>query len=361
MKLSTQKTKSFSITHACSKVFLVYTFIFLQLLVPAVTHAGLFSFISEISSSITGKQASAETESVISESSQNIQLLEAANTPDPSLKPLTEIAIIENQALLPEVGPSTLALDKVDNSNGQIALYTVRQGDTLSDIAKMYDVTVNTILWANDLTKASAIRPGQTLIILPMSGVLHTVVAKDTLETIAKKYGGEVSEIALFNDLKPGAKLAIGDTIIVPDGEMSFSTRPSTNNTSTQTARLVSASGGPDLGGYYKKPFTNGVRTQGLHGYNAVDYGLPIGTPIYAAAAGTVIISKNSGYNAGYGNYVAIQHPNNTQTVYGHFTQTVVEVGQSVKQGQLIGYSGNTGKSTGPHLHFEIRGAKNPF
>jgi murein DD-endopeptidase MepM/ murein hydrolase activator NlpD len=82
---------------------------------------------------------------------------------------------------------------------------------------------------------------------------------------------------------------------------------------------------------------------------------------LYAAAGGTVIISKNSGWNGGYGNYVVIQHPNKTQTVYGHMTTTVVSVGQAVTKGQLIGYSGNTGKSTGPHLHFEIRGAKNPF
>jgi murein DD-endopeptidase MepM/ murein hydrolase activator NlpD len=92
-----------------------------------------------------------------------------------------------------------------------------------------------------------------------------------------------------------------------------------------------------------------------------VDYGMPVGSPIYASAAGKVLIAKGSGWNGGYGDYIVIEHANGTQTVYGHMSTLAVSVGQSVVQGQLIGYSGNTGKSTGPHLHFEIRGAKNPF
>jgi murein DD-endopeptidase MepM/ murein hydrolase activator NlpD len=166
-----------------------------------------------------------------------------------------------------------------------------------------------------------------------------------------------LSEIASFNDLSVSAKLAIGDTILIPDGQVSSSIRPSTNATS----RLITSASGPAYDGYYAKPFIGGHRTQGLHGYNGVDYGMPLGSTLYASAPGTVIISKNSGWNGGYGNYVVIEHPNNTQTVYGHMTSTVVSVGQTVSRGQLIGYSGNTGKSTGPHLHFEIRGAKNPF
>jgi murein DD-endopeptidase MepM/ murein hydrolase activator NlpD len=184
---------------------------------------------------------------------------------------------------------------------------------------------------------------------------MHKVVTGDTLNSIAKKYSGDLAEIASFNDLKTTDKLVVGDMVLIPDGQVSSSLRPSA------TARVISSMGGPDYGSYYHKPFVGGHKTQGLHGYNGVDYGMPVGNPIYAAAAGTVLISKNSGWNGGYGNYVAIKHPNGTQTVYGHLSSTMVLVGQTLIQGQLIGYSGNTGRSTGPHLHFEIRGAKNPF
>lgn len=269
------------------------------------------------------------------------------------------ILAFDGDALLPEVGPSNIAPEEVDNSNGQISTYIVRSGDTLAKIAEMFDVSVNTILWANDMTKSSVLKVGQTLVILPMSGVLHTVVSGDTLNTIAKKYGGDIKEIADFNDLKVTAKLAIGDTLMIPDGQVSSSLRPSAVS-SSGTSRLIK-SGGPSYDGYYLKPFGGGHKTQGLHGYNAVDYGLTPYTGLYASAAGTVIISKNSGWNGGYGNYVVIQHPNNTQTVYGHMSNAIVSAGQAVTQGQIIGYSGNSGNSTGPHLHFEIRGAKNPF
>lgn len=329
-------------------------------MLPTITHAGVFSFITDIFSS---QNASAQTEAFIESNSQNMDLLEPAITPDLSINTQGELTVIGDSALLPEVGPSTLAPDVIDNSNGQISVYIVRAGDTFAGIAKMFDVSVNTILWANDLNRNSVLKTGQTLVILPMSGVIHTVASGDTLQSIAKKYNGDIAEISEFNDIKVNAKLVIGDKIMIPDGEVSFSTRPSVTSGSSkgQTAKLVASAGGPEYLGYYKKPFSVGTKTQGLHGYNGVDYGMPVGSPIYAAASGVVIIAKTSGYNGGYGLYVAIQHPNGTQTIYGHMSVVNVFVGQTVTQGQLLGYSGNTGKSTGPHLHFEIRGAKNPF
>jgi murein DD-endopeptidase MepM/ murein hydrolase activator NlpD len=119
--------------------------------------------------------------------------------------------------------------------------------------------------------------------------------------------------------------------------------------------------GGPDLPGYYIRPVYGGTISQGLHGYNGVDLAAPRGTTIVAAAGGNVIIARGSGWNGGYGNYVVISHPNGTQTLYAHLNSVATYEGAQVEQGQLIGYSGSTGKSTGPHLHFEVRGAKNPF
>jgi len=80
-----------------------------------------------------------------------------------------------------------------------------------------------------------------------------------------------------------------------------------------------------------------------------------------AAADGEVIVSRNSGWNGGYGSYVVLRHSNGTQTLYAHLNSTAVGVGEKVSQGDIVGYMGNTGKSTGVHLHFEVRGAKNPF
>ncbi len=120
--------------------------------------------------------------------------------------------------------------------------------------------------------------------------------------------------------------------------------------------------GGPAIAGYFAWPIQGGVITQGLHGWNAVDIGAPRGTSILAAAEGTVIIAKNNGaWNGGYGNYLVIQHPNGTQTLYAHAVTVLVSVGDHVTQGQTIAKEGMTGLATGPHLHFEVRGAGQPL
>ena len=114
--------------------------------------------------------------------------------------------------------------------------------------------------------------------------------------------------------------------------------------------------------GFWSNPLPGGLITQGLHDGNAVDIGAKTGTPIYAAAGGTVIyVSANGSYNHGWGNDVIINHGNGTQTVYAHMSRVAAVVGQTVGAGDVIGYVGNTGRSTGPHLHFEVRGARNPF
>jgi murein DD-endopeptidase MepM/ murein hydrolase activator NlpD len=98
-----------------------------------------------------------------------------------------------------------------------------------------------------------------------------------------------------------------------------------------------------------------------LHGHNGIDLAAPVGTPVLASAGGKVIVSRMGGYNGGYGIYVVISHSNGTQTLYAHLNANWVSVGEEVVQGQVIGTVGRTGRVTGPHLHFEVRGAKNPF
>jgi murein DD-endopeptidase MepM/ murein hydrolase activator NlpD len=267
-----------------------------------------------------------------------------------------DITVVDDVALLAETGPEgTLAdIEESESSNNQISLYVVRRGDTLSGIAKMFGVSTNTVLWANDLKSARDIHPGDQLVILPISGVRHTVVKGETLASIIKKYKGDADEVLAYNGWESGHAVKVGDTVIIPHGVESapIVTGP--------TSRLRSA-GGPEISGYFMRPLIGGRKSQGLHGYNGIDIAAPIGTPILASASGTVTVARGSGYNGGYGQYVVVSHPNGTQTVYGHLSSVIVGQGQYVVQGQVIGYSGNTGKSTGAHLHFEIRGARNPF
>jgi murein DD-endopeptidase MepM/ murein hydrolase activator NlpD len=287
--------------------------------------------------------------------SQTIPLLESSLTRDPvSSIGGADIVTVADSALVAESGPSgTIAnVDPKPVNPGLISIYVVREGDTLSDIAQMFDVSVNTIRWANDLK--GPINTGQSLVILPISGVQHIVKQGDTLQSVAKEYKGDVDEVMSFNGLSLASNLEAGMIITIPDGEKV--------EVVVETQRPVVASGSAPTSGWLMRPINGGRRTQGIHGFNAVDIAAPIGTPVFAAATGNVIVSRSNGaWNGGYGNYVVIKHDNGVQTLYSHLNSAIVNVGQRVVQGQVIGYVGNTGKSTGPHLHFEVRGARNPF
>lgn len=264
-----------------------------------------------------------------------------------------------------------------------VSTYVVKSGDTLSQIADQFGVSTNTIRWANDIPAKGSISVGQRLTILPITGVRHKVQKGDTLASIAKKYKADTQEIASYNSLELNEGLKIGETVLVPDGEIVFSqtqiaqgkttttktTTPTTNagkssdaqykNVMAKVANTAKSTSAPS--GYFIRP-VKGIKTQGFHGpYNAVDIGAPVGTPIVAAADGTVILAKASGWNGGYGGLTIIQHSNGSQSLYAHQSKVIVEVGQKVSQGQKIGELGNTGRSSGPHLHLEFRGVKTPI
>lgn len=287
----------------------------------------------------------------------DIPALKAALNHDPNPIKGGALVFAGGVALAPSSGPSgTLADTANEAGSGQIALYVVRNGDTIGAIGKMYGVSVNTIIWANDLGYKGVIRPGDTLVILPVTGVEYTTKKGDTLASVAKKFSADASEVAQYNGLDPAAPLAVGTDIIIPNGVMAA---PPVSIAATYRQPLIGANG-PVILGYYASP-VHGVLTQGLHGWNGVDIGAPRGTPVTASAAGTVIIARAAGYNGGLGQYVVIEHGNGTQTLYAHASAILVSVGQNVGKGQTIALVGNTGLSTGPHVHFEVRGAANPF
>ena len=273
-------------------------------------------------------------------------------------------------------GPSGTAAD-IKVTSDQISTYTVHTGDTVSSVAKMFGVTANTILWANDLKPGSSLKKDQVLVILPVSGVSHVVKKGETLKSIAIANKGDLDEIAQFNNLADTAQISVGDTIIIPDGDATPSIGDAVTPPIKSSSKSSSSSKEPilsspligddstsqyvDTTGYFMRPISGGYRTQGLHGHNAVDLANTIGTPIMAAASGEVIISRSGGWNGGYGSYIVISHNNGTQTLYAHLSKNIAQVGDDVAKGQTIGLMGSTGESTGSHLHFEVRGGKNPF
>ncbi len=317
--------------------------------IPILASASVFSFFSSLFSS-TPVSAEGPKQNV-----QNMPLLQATISPMSYASSTDEEnLIVEGTSLSKESVPG---IDVKTSDDDQISLYVVRSGDTLPAIAKMFNVSVNTIKWANDL-KNNSITPGQTLVILPISGIKHVVKSGDTIYSIAKQHKGDVEEIMQYNNITKTTILAIGDEIIVPDGEAPVI------YSSGSGSSVRSSGSNPVYEGYYMRPIVGGIKTQGVHGHNGIDFASSYGSNILASASGEVIISRSSGWNGGYGSYVVIKHGNGTQTLYAHLSGTAVSVGESVKQGQVIGYMGRSGQvkgHTGIHLHFEIRGARNPF
>lgn len=317
-------------------------------LAPIPASAGVFSAFFDAFI----RPAEASTQSVPA-NSQTVALLDGAT--NSAAVGGSETVIANQSALLPDSGPlgTSADIEEIEPASDQISLYTVRKGDTLSGIANMFQVSVNTIIWANEL-KGGVISEGQTLVILPITGVRYTVKSGDTVEKLSSRFNATAEDIYSYNGLAVGTKLSAGAELIIPNGEIP-APAPAPKKV---TVKVATGSAGT---GYFRHPLPGGIKTQGIHGHNAIDIGAPTGTPVYAAASGDVILSRQGGWGGGYGNYVVVSHPNGTQTLYAHFSSVAVPVGTKVTKGQVVGYVGSTGLSTGPHLHFEVRGARNPF
>jgi murein DD-endopeptidase MepM/ murein hydrolase activator NlpD len=173
-------------------------------------------------------------------------------------------------------------------------------------------------------------------------------------------------EMVLTDNNIPVSSLLAVATSETPSTSTMAVTNPVTMTTynitvTTPATVLTYAIPANDIRGYYAQPIS-GKLSQGIHPFNAVDISAPVGTTVHAAAQGIVIALENDdGYHGGYGNYIVISHPNGTETVYAHLSYVTIHVGDVVTQGQPIAFSGRTGLVTGAHLHFEIRGAVNPW
>src|SRR3989338_3124761 len=235
-----------------------------------------------------------------------------------------------------------------------IVMYTVQQNDTISDIAYRFTLSQRTILWANNLSGTSVIRPGDSLVIPQVDGVVHTVKRGDTLQEIATKYRSTVDKIAALNNITQGAKLEPGTLLTVPDGRPPSVSVPAQTRVATRTAPRNVGSAARAPGGGLLWPTTGRAITQNFswrHG--GLDIDGTLRSPIYAVENGTVEVAQG-GWNGGYGNVIVISHSKSTKTRYGHLSRLYVRPGEQVQRGQIIGMMGSTGRSTGSHLNFEV-------
>jgi murein DD-endopeptidase MepM/ murein hydrolase activator NlpD len=262
--------------------------------------------------------------------------------------------------------------------------YTVQSGDTLEKIAKRFGIAIDTLAWNNDITYVNLLSPGGTLTILPEDGVLHRANGNETLQQIAEKY--KVSPYRIIDsdynprlqsvNARPETLLPADYMVMVPGGtsekkllywspKITVGAGTSGGSANVQAGSTVSfgvGQGGscgsvPNTGGsgslLLPLPLGSYEVTRGFTSYHSgIDLAGRSGTTVFAADSGYIVYAGWVTY--GYGNVVVIAH-GSMMTIYGHLSSISVGCGQFVSQGQVVGATGSTGNSSGPHLHFEVR------
>jgi len=219
----------------------------------------------------------------------------------------------------------------------QIKVHTVQKGESLWTISHKYDINIDTIIGANDITNMNMIKEGDKLKILPVKGILYRVNPGESLWLISINFDISIDKIIKANNIMNSKVVKQGQLLILPGAkpEFGYQERMSSKLMAPVSARISS---------YY------GMRWGRMH--EGIDFAVNTGTKIKAAAAGKIIYS---GWASGYGYTVIIEHQKGVRTLYAHNSKLIVHSGQYVSKGQVICLSGNTGNSTGPHLHFEVQ------
>lgn len=254
----------------------------------------------------------------------------------------TDLTSIENEEMSLVTTKSVRLRDRVED-------YTIVAGDTVSSVAEKFGVSEDTIKWVNNLKgKNPILNTGDVLKIPPVTGIVHKVKSGETVYSIAEKYQANAQNIVNFpfNDFADldNFTLSIGQTLIVPDGVM-----PEEKPVVRPMAPQYIAGGS----GQFLFP-TNGVITQQPIWYHmALDIANASGPDIFAANDGVVIYSACLTW--GYGCHVIVDHGGGLKTLYGHMQKFYVSAGEKVSRGSALGRMGSTGRSTGTHLHFEVR------
>lgn len=236
---------------------------------------------------------------------------------------------------------------KPDRVRDSVINYEIQAGDTLSTLAEKFGVSVDTIKWANNL-KGDSLTIGEELKIPPVTGIVHKVKPGDTIYSLAQYYKTDAQKILNFpfNDFADLDTFAldVGQTLIIPDGVMPQA------KAIVYTVPAIQSGGGS---GEFLWPVGGAITQYPVWYHNALDIADPSGPGVAAAGDGVVSIPGFMPY--GYGNYLLIDHGNGLVTLYAHLQAFYVSDGESVSRGQIIGREGSTGRSTGTHLHFEVR------
>ncbi len=255
--------------------------------------------------------------------------------------------------LQPQIVPFTIIPER---TRQVVQIYSVVSGDTVLGIAQKFGLDPETLQWSNPDLEANPdmLSVGDQVKILPLNGVLHTVKSGDTLSELASTYDVDVNEIIAYdsnNLAEAGSSLIIGSDLVIPGGSKPFA-RP-TYDSSYASAVPVPA-GAAAGSGNFNWPTAGSISQSYWGGHPAIDMASYTGAAVKAADGGFVTLA-GGGWNGGYGNHVIIDHGNGFTTLYAHLNSIFVSSGENVAAGQQIGTVGNTGNSTGPHLHFEIR------
>lgn len=236
-----------------------------------------------------------------------------------------------------------------------VVTYIVQPGDTVSSIAKKFDVSIDTIRWQNDLKSIDAIKPNQKVEVPPVTGMMHRVKRGETIYSIAKKYDVDAQQVLNwpFNSYADDETfaLAVGQNLVVPDG-----VKPAEQlwDPKRYIARTTPDAGVVSALGSFVWPAAGRITQRWVWYHKAIDIANNTSPSILAADSGRVVVAGwPDGF--GYGNRIIIDHGNGFQTLYGHLSSISVSVGQTVNRGDVIGRMGTTGRSSGVHLHFEIR------
>lgn len=269
-----------------------------------------------------------------------------------------DVLVADDSGYLVKLSPQTETASRIGMSD--YAVHTVTSGETLSAIASLYGIKVETLMWENGIGNANALRIGQSLLIPPVDGVGYKVKSGDSLEKIAKTYDVSVEAITAQNAIENGV-IQKGQLLFLPGAKpIAPPTNIANRNSSTYTNTRINASPSsavPSVGKIFIYP-TRGNVTQGFRGgHYALDIADRSKPPIWAAGAGTVEKVSTGTWGGGYGNHVIINHGNGVKTLYGHMDSVGVSVGQEVNQGDVLGIMGNTGRvygATGIHLHWEV-------
>ena len=331
--------------------------------------------------------ATAQPESSPDPNGTTTQSVSLAETVMPTISPDQAAALLSTPPVQVQTeNPMQIVRDNYDpfttvplRPRSEVMDYEAIHGDTINVIAERFGVQPETIAWSNDRSIIQVLRPGDRVIVLPVDGVYHTVFSSDTIADIAVKYGVDPYSIidSEYNNLfgvSPDTVLASGTRLVVPGGTAEAITWTPTvvreggsSGSNSSGGRISFAPGDAGSCGLVDNPGGGAAWVRPLNGYTwirgfaswhpAVDVAASEGTPVYAANGGRVIFAGWSSW--GYGYTVVLAHGPFT-TLYAHLSSISVGCGQDVSPGQQIAATGNTGNSSGPHLHFEIRYLDSP-